>query len=70
MEGITKPEAGANTGGVAFRNTGNFATVVFMNGSAKKMTPGALAAGTNWTPTIAPSMVTTTSPSLYLWDLQ
>ncbi len=69
-EGITSVAAGANTGGVAFRNTGDMATVVFMNGSAKKMSPGALAAGTNWTPTIAPNMVTTTSPSLYLWDLQ
>lgn len=68
--GITLPAAGANSGGVSFRGTGPLATVVFMDGKAKRMTPGALAAGTNWTPKIQKSMVTVVNAPSYIWDIQ
>jgi len=68
--GIKLVAAGANTGGVSFRGSGNMASVVFMDGRAKRMPKGGLAAGTNWQPNIQAAMVTVVSPSLYLWDLQ
>ena len=68
--GLITAASGANSGGVAFRGPGDMASVVFVDGTAKKMTSGALAAGTNWTPNIQSTMVTTVSPSSYLWDLQ
>jgi prepilin-type N-terminal cleavage/methylation domain-containing protein len=68
--GVSSVSAGANTGGVALRASGNLAAVVFMDSHAKKMSSGALAAGTNWTPNIQAAMVTTISPGSYLWDLQ
>ncbi|MCY0726175.1 hypothetical protein OVW19_31030, partial [Klebsiella pneumoniae] len=43
--------AGRDTGGVAFRGTGN-ALVSFVDGHAKALKPGALAAGTNWNPNL------------------
>jgi prepilin-type N-terminal cleavage/methylation domain-containing protein len=66
--GVSRPEAGSNTGGVSFRSNGK-AIVVFLDTHAKKMGPGDMAAGTNWTPTMDSNMVTTTDPSKYIWDL-
>jgi len=68
IEGVTSVDAGANTGGVAFRSAGK-TLVVFTDNHVKKMTPGQLAAGTNWTPNIDASNVQTTDVTSYLWDI-
>jgi prepilin-type N-terminal cleavage/methylation domain-containing protein len=67
--GLTKDEAGKNTGGNSFRATKN-SVVGFLDGHAKKMSPGALAAGTNWTPTTNASSVTVVDRAKYIWDLE
>ena len=67
VEGVTKPEAGANSGGVSARSFGK-AITAFMDSHAKKMSLAQLAAGTNWTPTMQASNVTTVDPGRYLWD--
>jgi len=69
--GITKNNVagGYNTGEVALHSS-NMAIVAFMDGHVKKMTPGALAAGTNWNPTIKPSSLVYTNPLIYLWSVQ
>jgi len=61
--------AGMNTGGVAVRAGGQSITA-FLDGHVKAMTPGALAAGTTWTPTLAQGSLTWSSsyPASYLWS--
>jgi hypothetical protein len=65
--GIKTYEAGKLTAGVAFRNTDK-SIVAFSDGSVRKMSPGALSAGTNWTKTTNASAIVTTDESKYLWD--
>lgn len=65
---LTTVEGGL-TGGVSTR-AANQAIITFVDGHAKKMSPGALAAGTNWTPTRVATSVTFTDITKYLWDLQ
>jgi len=62
-------QAGDVTGGVAVR-AGNQSIVTFLDGHAKTMTPGALAAGTTWTQTLpAGSLVWSAAyPQAYLWS--
>jgi len=71
------PTKGSGTGGVVFSkgNSGKFPVAGFTNttfgdGHAKAMTPGALAAGTNYSGTIAASAIQITNPSLYRWTDQ
>jgi prepilin-type N-terminal cleavage/methylation domain-containing protein len=61
--------AGAFTGGNSERSSGSM-VIGWLDGHTKKMKPGALAAGTNWTPTTANSAVVVQDPTKYLWDLQ
>lgn len=42
--------------------------VTFADGHSKFMTPGALAAGTNWTPTTSQQAVVINNVNNYLWD--
>jgi len=58
---------GSITGGVSLR-VGNQGIVSFMDGHAKALPAGALAAGTNWTPTIDHTLTTFTDKSKYLWS--
>lgn len=60
------PIAGAFTGNSSLRDA-NQTVVSFVDGHAKTMQPGALAAGTNWSPTIQSTAVVVTNPSAYLW---
>jgi len=55
---------GEVTGGNSLHATGNM-VVSFTDGHAKKMQPGALAAGTNYTPT--QTNLIQTNPDLYMW---
>jgi len=61
--------AGMNTGGVAIR-AGQQSIAAFLDGHVKAMTPGALAVGTTWTPTLAQGSLTWSSayPASYLWS--
>lgn len=59
--------AGGLTGGTSFRNAEK-ATVGFADGSVRKLSPGALAAGTNWTRTLNSSALTITDREQYIWD--
>jgi prepilin-type N-terminal cleavage/methylation domain-containing protein/prepilin-type processing-associated H-X9-DG protein len=68
FQGMTE-ERGRYTGGNSLRY-GKGATVSFVDGHAKRMRAGALAAGTNWTPQRDPSQVIVTDRSKYLWDLE
>jgi prepilin-type N-terminal cleavage/methylation domain-containing protein len=65
----TTVASGENTGGVAVR-AGNQSIISFMDGHTKAMSPGALAVGTNWTPTIPDGNITWSSayPASYLWS--
>jgi prepilin-type N-terminal cleavage/methylation domain-containing protein len=65
--GQTTFENGHNTGGVAIR-VGQQGIVAFMDGHVKSLTAGALAAGTNWTPTIDHASTTFTDKTKYLWS--
>ena len=65
--GIKTFEAGKLTGGVSFRVSGK-ATVAFADGSVRKMSPGALAAGTNWSMGQASSGIRVIEEEKYLWD--
>lgn len=67
--GLKTDEAGKNTGGNSFRASKN-AVVGFVDGHTKKLSPGALSAGTNWNPTRAASSVTVVDKTKYLWDLE
>lgn len=60
--------AGANTGGVSLHATDS-GVVAFLDGHVKKMKPGAMAAGTNWTPTANADSVSVRDGSKYIWDL-
>jgi prepilin-type N-terminal cleavage/methylation domain-containing protein len=62
------PVAGARTGGNSTRAANNV-VVAWLDGHVKKSSPGALAAGTNWTPT-APEGITMTDVTKYVWDNQ
>jgi prepilin-type N-terminal cleavage/methylation domain-containing protein/prepilin-type processing-associated H-X9-DG protein len=59
------------TGAVAVRHTGG-TNVSFCDGHAKWLTPGALAAGTNWRKGTAQanSAIQITDRNQYIWDLQ
>jgi prepilin-type N-terminal cleavage/methylation domain-containing protein/prepilin-type processing-associated H-X9-DG protein len=57
------------TGQFAPRHNGG-GNVAFCDGHVKWMTPGALAAGTNWRVGIAGSAIQITDRNQYLWDLQ
>jgi prepilin-type N-terminal cleavage/methylation domain-containing protein/prepilin-type processing-associated H-X9-DG protein len=70
-DGFELPDTGvANTGTNTFapRHTGG-GDVVFCDGHVKRMTPGALAAGTNWNAQINESAVVINDLSQYLWSL-
>ncbi len=58
--------AGAFTGMNSLRKNGQ-SIVGFTDGHVKTMQPGALAAGTNWNPTINDTQVTVVNPAAYLW---
>ncbi|MBS1708662.1 MAG: prepilin-type N-terminal cleavage/methylation domain-containing protein [Armatimonadetes bacterium] len=60
-------KAGAFTGANAPRANGNM-IASFTDGHAKKMTPGGLAAGTNWNKNIDDSAIVVTDKSKYIWD--
>jgi len=66
---VTVAQDGQLTGGVAFR-AANQGIVAFCDGHAKKLSPGAIAAGTNWNPNIAESNIQLTDPTKYLWSAQ
>jgi len=61
--------SGLNTGGVAVR-AGNQSIVSFMDGHVKAMSPGQLAVGTTWNPTLASGSLTWSPsyPASYLWS--
>lgn len=59
---------GGRTGSVALRKN-LWALALFGDTHAKFMSPGALAAGTNWTWTSLASQIQMTDISKYLWDL-
>jgi len=63
--------AGGRSGGVATRNANQVITA-FVDGHARKMTLGALAAGTNWSPDQASSGVgvVVANEDKYMWDLK
>ncbi len=61
------PNTGTNTFSPRHNGGGN---VVFCDGHVKWMRPSALAAGTNWNPTIAKRSVQITDLSQYLWSLK
>jgi prepilin-type N-terminal cleavage/methylation domain-containing protein len=60
-------EGGKFTGGVAFRGAKNN-PVGFLDGHVKKMSAGAMAAGTNWNRNINDSAIVVTDTTKYLWD--
>jgi prepilin-type N-terminal cleavage/methylation domain-containing protein len=49
--------AGGDTGGISIRSGNNMITA-WVDGHARKITPGALAVGTTWTPTATVSQIT------------
>ena len=61
------PNTGTNTFSPRHNGGGD---VAFCDGHVKWMRPAALAAGTNWTPTIAEGSVQITDLSQYLWSLK
>ena len=63
----TEPVSG--TGGVSVRHRGG-TNVIFCDGHAKWMTPGNLAAGTNWHAGINSGDIVITDLSKYLWSLR
>lgn len=60
--------AGARTGGNSSRSA-NQHIIGWVDGHVKKIASGALAAGSNWTPT-QPEGVAMTDKTKYLWDLE
>ena len=71
-DGFELPNSGVqNTGTNTFdpRHNGG-GNVVFCDGHVKWMRPSALAAGTNWNPTIAEGTVKITDLTQYLWSLR
>ena len=63
-----KVTQGYRSANVAFRNAGQNSTL-FLDGHVKSMTPGALAAGTNWAYDRSGILVMT-DQTQYLWDLK
>jgi len=63
--GLTDAE-GANTGLIPFRKT-NTTMTAFSDGHSKAMNAGALAAGTNWTPTLNNGALVVTNINVYHW---
>jgi len=68
------PAEGGGTGGTAFIKGGTgqfpitgFTATSFSDGHAKALAPGALAVGTNYSPTINSSAVVITDPTVYRW---
>lgn len=66
----TNRENGAYTGFVSIRKSGQ-SNITNMDGHARFITPGALAAGTNWTPN-SPSgvQIQAAQKDKYIWDLE
>jgi prepilin-type N-terminal cleavage/methylation domain-containing protein len=64
--GLGEASAGSMTGNISLRRA-NQAVVGWADGHAKQMTPGGLAVGTNWTPTIQASALKVTNPTSYIW---
>ena len=67
--GKNSKTAGAYTGFVSLRKTGN-ALVAFGDGHSKAMSPGALSAGTTWSFTTNVNNVVVNDRSKYMWDNQ
>jgi prepilin-type N-terminal cleavage/methylation domain-containing protein/prepilin-type processing-associated H-X9-DG protein len=61
--------AGALTGGNSLRASEGV-MVAFVDGHAKKLRPGALAAGTNWSRTTASGTVVVNDTTKYVWDIR
>jgi len=59
--------AGSLTGGTSLRGPGN-AIVTWTDGHVSTQSPGALAAGTNWTKTVANGSVVVNDVTKYVWD--
>lgn len=57
---------GSLTGNVSERRA-NQTIVIWADGHAKQQSPGQLAVGTNWSPTLPASQLQVTNPSAYLW---
>lgn len=68
-QGVTKYEAGAQTGGVSL-HAGEGAVVSFVDGHTKKLKPGALAAGTTWAKDQDASLTKVVDKTKYLWDIE
>lgn len=67
---VGQPEIdGANTGGVSIRKAGK-SIVTFADTHARPMSPGQLAAGTNYTRTLTPFTCKVTDKKKYLWDIE
>lgn len=64
-----KEQPGAFTGGASIRGPKQM-VVLWLDSHASKKSAGAMAAGTNWNPTIAGSAVVINDPSKYLWSLE
>jgi prepilin-type N-terminal cleavage/methylation domain-containing protein len=60
-------KAGAFTGANAPRANGGI-TTSFTDGHAKKLTPGAMAAGTNWSKNVNDADIVITDVNKYIWD--
>lgn len=65
--GANKLEEGSTIGLNATKNSGSI-TTSYVDGHAKRLKPGALAAGTNWNPAIQDSAIVVTDASKYIWD--
>jgi len=66
---IPTETAGRYTGGVSLRAS-NMAIVAYVDGHAKKASAGNLAAGTNWSKTLANTAMVINDITKYQWDLQ
>lgn len=66
---ISDEKNGKLTGGVSPRANG-MVTTALLDGHAKKLSLGAVAAGTNWNKTIADSAIVKTDNTKYIWDLE
>lgn len=60
---------GKQSGGNSLRAAGNSVTS-FVDGHVKKMSPGALAVGTGWSPTVTEANLHILDYTKYLWDAQ
>ena len=62
-------EEGGMTGGVSWRRVGR-AIVSWTDGHTKTITPGQLAAGTNWTATTPSAKVKVVDKDKFVWDAE